>query len=141
MQRGFSLPEVVLVLVVIAALLGVAAPRLTRWHDHHIVRRAAQEVGVFYQAARYRAVMRSARVRVEFAADTLRAFVEGVTDSLVLRWPGPARFGVGLTASRTRIRVGPNGVGYGAANTRLVLQRGDAADTLTTSRLGRLKRW
>jgi hypothetical protein len=39
------------------------------------------------------------------------------------------------------IRVGPNGIGWGAANTQLILRRGAAAESLTTSRLGRLKWW
>jgi hypothetical protein len=33
----------------------------------------------------------------------------------------------------------PRGLGFGAANLSLVLSRGDAADTLTVSRLGRVK--
>ncbi len=55
--------------------------------------------------------------------------------------PGPARHGVTLTASRSVIRIYSNGMGLGAANTKLVVRRGAAAESLTTSRLGRLKRW
>jgi hypothetical protein len=48
---------------------------------------------------------------------------------------------VGLDASRAVIRIDPTGLGYGAANSTIVLQRGAVAESLTTSRLGRLKRW
>jgi hypothetical protein len=48
---------------------------------------------------------------------------------------------VSFRASRPVIRLYPNGFGLGAANTKIVLERGAAAESLTTSRLGRLKRW
>ncbi len=79
-------------------------------------------------------------VRVEFATDTLRARTEA-NDSTVLALPGPARYGVVLEASRRVIDLAPNGLGWGAANTKIVLRRGAAAESLTTSRVGRLKRW
>jgi len=34
----------------------------------------------------------------------------------------------------------PNGLGYGASNLTLVLRRGERAETLVVSRLGRVRR-
>jgi len=141
MHRGFTLLELLIVLAILGILLALLAPRWSRQRDRLAVHRAATEVGSFYHTARFAAILRARQVRMEFAADGLRAVYEGVTDSTFLARAGPDRHGVALEASRAVIRIGPDGLGSGAANTRLVLRRGAAADTLTTSRLGRLKRW
>jgi prepilin-type N-terminal cleavage/methylation domain-containing protein len=141
MPRGVTLVEVLVVVALVGVLSVLGVPRVFRVQDRIEVARATSEVASFYHAARYGAIMRARMVRIEFGAETLRAVYEGVTDSTFLLRPGPRRHGVSLAASRPVIRVSPNGIGYGAANTTLVLRRGDAADTLTTSRLGRLKRW
>lgn len=139
---GFALVELIVVLGVVAVLLLLAAPRWLRWQDQISVTRAAAELAQFYQTARYAAVVRATRVRIEFRPDTLVAVYERVAgDSAVLARPGPARYGVSLAVTRAAIRIGPTGLGYGGANTTLIVRRGAAADTLTTSRLGRLKRW
>ena len=141
MRRGVTLVELVAVLVIVGVMSALAFPRAARWLDWIAVDRATGEVASFYQTARYAAIDRDERVRLELREDSLRAVFEGVTDSVFLRWPGPVRHGVRLTASREVIRIQPNGLGYGAANTKLVLRRGAVAESLTTTRLGRLKRW
>jgi hypothetical protein len=119
----------------------IAVPRLAGWHDSLATERAVREVASFYGRARLAAIMRGRRVRVEFGEDSLRAIFEGPPDSVFVVRPGPARHGVSLSASRQRVRLAPTGIGWGAANTKLVLRRGTAAESLTTSRLGRLKLW
>ena len=133
--------ELIVVLALVGAMSALAFPRAAQWLDWIAVDRATSEVASFYQTARYAAIYRSQRVRLEVREDSLRAVFEGVNDSLFLRWPGPAQHGVRLTASRSVIRIQPNGLGLGAANTKLVLRRGAVAESLTTSRAGRLKRW
>jgi len=141
MRHGFTLIELLVVLTLFGVLLALVVPRWAGQRDRLAVHRAAAEVAAFYHAARYAAIMRARRVRMEFAAADLRAVYEGPTDSAFLIRAGPDRHGVVLEASRAIIRIGPDGVGYGAANTRLVLRRGASADTLTTSRLGRIRWW
>ena len=141
MRRGVTLIELVMVLAIVGMVMGLAAPRVATWLDRMAVDRAAIEIVTFYHEARFGAIRRAARVRVIVGEDSLRAAFEGLLDSTFLRRPGPGRHGVRLTASRQEIRFYPNGVGLGAANTKLVLQRGAVAESLTTSRLGRLKRW
>lgn len=130
-----------MVLAVIGILAALAFPRVASVLDAMAVSRAATEAMSFYHTARFAAIFRAQRVRLEFKADSLRATYEGLADSTFMVRPGPARHGVTLTASRPVIRLQPNGLGWGAANTKLVLRRGLAAESLTTSRLGRLKRW
>jgi len=122
-------------------MLALALPRLAAWRDRWAVDHAMLEVIAFYQSARFHAVARSRFVRLEFAPDTLVAVYQGVTDSVAFGRPGPARHGVTLVTSRRSVVIAPTGIGWGAANTKIVLRRGDAGDSLTTSRLGRLKRW
>jgi prepilin-type N-terminal cleavage/methylation domain-containing protein len=141
MRRGVTLLELVTVLAVIGIVTIVALPHLSSWWDRLATARAARELANFYTYSRFGAIFHGTRVRLEFGADTLRAVYEGVRDSVFLVRPGPSRHGVSLTASRRVIRVHPNGIGRGGANTKLVVRRGAAAESLTTSRLGRLKRW
>ena len=141
MRAGFSLVELVVVLAVAGVLLTLGLPSFTSWRDRRAVDRATHEVMAFYQSARFLAVARSRFVRVTFAGDSLRAVFQGVADSVAFDRPGPARHGVTLVASRTSIVIAPTGIGWGGANTKIVLRRGGTGDSLTTSRLGRLKRW
>ncbi len=141
MRNGVTLPELATVLAIVGVLTATAVPRLAGWMDRIAVSRATGEITTFYQTARYAAIYRSQRIRLELGADSLRAVFEGPTDSLFLKWPGPARHGVRLRVTRATVRIQSNGLGLGAANTKLVLRRGAAVESLTTSRLGRLKRW
>ena len=132
--------EMAMVLVVIGTLVGLAGPRLSGYSDRLAVRRAGDETAAFYNRARIAAVYRAERLTVIFSGDSLLAVSEGASDSIVWQMPGPTRHGVAMTASRPVIRLYPNGLGLGAANTKLVFQKGTSADSLTISRLGRLRR-
>jgi Tfp pilus assembly protein FimT len=119
-----TLTELVTILAIIGIVTAFTVPRVVSLYDR----------------ARLEAMVRGARVRVEFHADSLRAVLEDGSGAVVLARGGPSRHGVGFTASRSVIRIHPNGLGAGGANTKLVVRRGAAAESLTTSRLGRL-RW
>ena len=140
MRNGFSLIELVTVMVIVGILVGLGAPSLQHLLDRIAVDRAANELTVFYHGARLAAVLRGRRVRIEFHPDSLLGVYEGLTDSTFLNMPGPSGSGVTLAVSRATIRIQPNGFGMGAANTKLVLRRGAAADSLAISRLGRIRR-
>lgn len=141
MRRGVTLLEVVTAITIVGAVVLFALPSLAAWLDRLAVSRAAGELAMFYHRARWAAQFRAQPVRLEFGAERLRATFEGATDSLFLDLPGPMAHGVVFHATRAVIRLGPTGLGYGAANTKLVVRRGAAAESLTTSRLGRLRRW
>lgn len=128
-------------LAVVGTVLIVAAPVVGSWFDRLATERAATDVAMFYHYARLSAQLRAQIVRLELSADRLTATYEGLSDSTFLDVAGPAGHGVTAQISRAVIRIAPSGLGWGAANTKIVLRRGAAAESLTTSRLGRLKRW
>ena len=129
------------VLSLVGVLSGMMLPRLAGWADRQAVRRAVQEVTTFYQTARFAAILSSTQVRIEFTPDSLKAVYEASKDSVFLAGRGPKADGVRFNMSRIVIRIHPNGLGAGGSNTKLVFRRGVYAESLTTSRLGRLKRW
>jgi type IV fimbrial biogenesis protein FimT len=141
MIRGFTLVELLVAITIVALMAAIGFPSLTRQMDRLAVNRAAVDLSATYQSARLWAVYHGSRVRIEFSETSLRGVAEGAADSLFLSVPGPARYGVRLTASRPTIRIGPTGIGLGGANTKLVLVRGAVAESLATSRLGRLRRY
>ncbi len=130
-----------IVLSIVGLLLAIAFPRAAGWLDRIAVSSAANELIMFYHRARFASMLRGTRVRIEFGERELSATYEAIADSTFLVRPGPERRGVELRASRRIVRIRPNGLGWGAANTKLVVWRREAAESLTISREGRLKRW
>jgi len=140
MPRGFTFIELIIVLVVSALVMATLVPRTAPLLDRASVSRATSEVEAFFRVARWSATYHGSTVRLQFDSDSLVAIFEGPPDSVFLTLPGPAHLGVQMTASRSTVRVQPTGVGLGAANARIVLRRGSFADSLATSRLGRIRR-
>src|SRR5881628_3854663 len=140
MRRGFSLAELAVVLAVMAVVTLVTLPRLSGLLDWIAVDAAAGEVTTALAVARYAAVMQATRSRLIVAADTLRIDRwRGDTWEAVHRWPGPLDRGVGLEVSNPVVVFDPIGMGWGVANTKVVLRRGSQIGTITVSRLGRVK--
>ncbi len=136
-----TLIELLIALTITGALSALALPRIGAVWDRMAVERAGIELMSFYQTARFGAIQRARPVRIVFREDSLIANLSGLADSTFLARPGPGAHGVRLTVSRDEIAFYPNGAALGAANTKLILRRGRAVDSITTSRLGRLKRW
>jgi type II secretory pathway pseudopilin PulG len=142
MRRGASLAELTVVLAIVAAVTALGLPRLGGVLDWIAVDAAAREVGTAIAVARSAAVMRGTRARAVIAADSLRLDRwDGAAWQPFERWPGPGARGVTLEVSNPVVGFDPIGLGWGAANTRVVLRRGDKTAVLTVSRVGRVKRW
>lgn len=138
-RRGFTLLEVVLVMSVAGVLLALLAPRFLSLRDGASVRAAMGELGAAFSAARQEAIAR--RTTVGLVIDT-------AAGTLVLRSGGrPIRqraleaiYGVSLGANRDSAVYDPRGLGYGVSNLSVTVRRGSIVDTLTMSRLGRVRR-
>ncbi len=142
MSRGFSLPELVIRLALMGLLAGLALPRLGGMLDWLAVARATQQVTTVLAIGRHAAIQHAARTRVVLGLDVVRLDRWGAAGwETLARWPGPREYGVALAVSNPEVVFGATGVGYGASNTKIVLRRGSYSETVTVSRLGRVKRW
>ena len=139
MRPGQTLPELVVVLAMIGVLSGIAVPNVSAARDRAVVRDGATELVAVLDAARAAAQRRGVPAVAAFDAPggTARVIVE--RDTILVHQLG-AELGVSLRTSRDSVVYGPSGRGYGAANTTLIVARGAAEDTVTVSRLGRVRR-
>ena len=140
-MRGFTLVELLVVLLLLTVAASLSVPRLGSALDRIATDAAARDLTTALATARAAAVLRGTRARLRIAADSLRVDREGAQGwEPYARWPGPAASGVGLQVSNPEIVFGPLGLGWGLANTRVELRRGSQIETITTSRLGRVRR-
>ena len=139
MRRGTSLIELLLVLIVLAVVAGIAIPRFREVRDRVAADAGATAVVTLLSMARHAAVRRARVTAVVFDTAAGDIVVRSGADRLASR-PLRAVHGVALATTRDSVAYAPNGMGYGAANTRVIVSRGAAAETLTVSRLGRVRR-
>jgi prepilin-type N-terminal cleavage/methylation domain-containing protein len=142
MSKGFTLIELIVVVAIGAVLLGFWIPRAARLMDWIETERAVRDVTTALAVGRNGAVLQSTRARISLDPDTLRIdrFGEHGWEPW-WRTPGPSSRGVTLQTSDPVVIFGPTGMGWGASNTTVVLRRGSQAETITMSRVGRVKRW
>jgi Tfp pilus assembly protein FimT len=138
--RGTTLVEIAITLVVLGVIAAISALRIAPLMERFAVRGASQDVVFALAAARAAATRRG--IYVTFIADPRagRVRVVGAGETIYERDVAVVR-GVRLEASRESVTFAPTGLGWGAANTTIVLTRGGRADTITTSRLGRVRRF
>lgn len=141
MTRGATLLEILVVTALVGLVAAIALPRLRGTRDRLVLARTVNEVRAFYHQGRLASILAGRRVRLDIAADSLVASYERPGgDSVFLRRPGPSRFGVTLQVSNPAIRFFAGGIAAGPGNSTLAFGLGAAADTLVSSRLGRLRR-
>jgi len=139
MRHGATLLEIVLALALIAIAMAFALPAFGRLLDGMAVRSAATEAHALFGTARQVAIHRATPVTVELDTTGARIVVRTSTDTVRARELGSIH-GVRLAATRATTVYAASGLGYGASNLTLVISRGGTADTLTVSRLGRVRR-
>ncbi len=122
----------------IGALTSIAVPRASGVLDRVSVKGATQDVVLALSAARAAASRRG--VYASFVADTRAGHLRVVSggETLLDRDILHTR-GVRLEASRESVTFAPGGLGWGAANTTIVVSRGMRSDTVVMSRLGRVR--
>lgn len=138
-RRGFTLLEVVVAVTVAGVLLAIGLPRFGRARDAYGVRGAMEVLSTGFSLARQTALARRAAVAV--VLDTAAGVVRIRTAAGPIRRSDlSATFGVTVAANRDSAVYDPRGFGYGLSNLTVIVRRGKFVDTLTMSRLGRV-RW
>jgi Tfp pilus assembly protein FimT len=127
------------VLAMLGLVAGIALPRFADYRDQIEVEAATNATVALLSTARHAAVRRSTVTAIAFDSTSAVITVFAVRDTIECR-PLFAVHGVRLAVTRDSIAYAANGMGYGAANTRVILSRGRHADTITVSRLGRVRR-
>jgi len=140
-RAGFSLPELLVILVLTALVAAVGVPSLTYAIDRRLVESAAQQIINAHREARWAATTTRQLALLRLAADTLELrLTDGGRDTtLVWRRPGPAFFDVAVTGNPHLIRFVPAGYSIGVSNTSYTISRGSATRRVVISRLGRVR--
>ena len=139
MRRGITLLELATVLVIMGVLCAIGIPPLLRFLDRSHVRHATNEIVAVLALARTTAIARQTHVTVRFDGGRSAVSAAAGPDTIVARDLG-AVYGVSIRSNRDSTVYGPAGLGYGAANQTVVIERGSAADSVIISRLGRVRR-
>lgn len=137
-RPGLTLLELLLVLALAAIGTAAALPRVRAIADRATVRQGAEQVRSVLTLARNRAVMLGTPVAV-YVDSTTAQLVIGDAQGILSRHAIGAASGARLTASRDSVAFSPLGLGWGATNVSLVIARGSAVETVTVSRMGRIR--
>lgn len=138
-SAGFTLYEIVMVVTLLLILVIVAVPRYMDLRDRLAVDGAASGVVRALVDARAAAMRLGARAAVAIDTHAASLVVHVQADTLS-RIPLRDLFGVTLASSRDSIAYSATGLGFGASNTSLIVRRRFAADTVSVSRTGRVRR-
>jgi prepilin-type N-terminal cleavage/methylation domain-containing protein len=141
-ERGLTLAELVIVLVLIGALAAFGYPRLADVWVRQSVRSARAALAGFYAKGRATAIERGAVARVIVENSRVRIeSVNPVTGATVIVGGVEdlnARYGVTISPSVDTCLYDPRGVARKAGETVLTISRGTAVRTLRINQLGRV---
>ena len=139
MRPGTTLIEIGVTVGIIGLMAGLTFPRFGSYRDRVAVDAATSSTMSLLATARHAALRRATRTAVHLDTTTATVFVIAGIDTLERR-PLREVHDVVFSTTRDSIAFTSSGLGYGAANTQIILRRGTAADTISVSRLGRARR-
>ena len=134
-RQGTTLIELLAILAILATLSALSLASLRHVLHSASLRSATAEVGRAFATARGLALA-SGGASVHLSATSIQVRAGG---SVRLERQLGTLYGVTLHASRDSMAYSATGMGFGAANLRVVVRLGALADTLTVSRLGRVR--
>jgi hypothetical protein len=131
--------EQVALLALLGLLAAIGVRGVASLLDATWVHIGARDVADLLALAREQASATGARTAVRFDAARGRVVVHAGADT-VARYDLVLHGGLAMEVSRDSMAYAPSGLGYGAANLRVVLRKGASAETVSVSRLGRVRR-
>jgi prepilin-type N-terminal cleavage/methylation domain-containing protein len=140
-RGGFTLPELATVAAIMGVVASVVVPPLGRTLDRAAVREGVERLAAAHATTRELAISRGVLSRLEIDREAHTVTVS--TQRTPTGWDTIATYSLGtaqITCSNPTLVFNPIGLGHGPSNTRVIFTRGAAADTVTTSRTGRLRR-
>ena len=138
-RLGSTLVEQIALLALLGLLAAIGVRGVAALLDATWVHIAARDVADLLALAREQASATGTRTAVRFDAAAGRVVVHAGEDTIA-RYELAQHGGLAMDASRDSMAYSPSGLGYGAANLRVVLRKGASAETLSVSRLGRVRR-
>jgi Tfp pilus assembly protein FimT len=138
-RRGSTLVEQIALLALLGALAAIGVRAAAGVLNATLVHIATRDVADLLALAREQASATGVRTAVRFDPAAGRVVVHAEGDTIA-RYDVTQHGALTLEASRDSMAYSPSGLGYGAANLRVVLRKGASAETLTVSRLGRVRR-
>jgi Tfp pilus assembly protein FimT len=139
-RPGTTLLELTVVLAILGVTTAMVVAPAARTLDRLAARGAAADVVWTLTAARHAAVLRGVAVEVTLDPGTAMAWVRDAAGGPIATRDLGGVHGVRLAASNRTITFDARGLGWGLANSTIVLRRGAAAETVVVSRLGRVMR-
>lgn len=140
MNRGVTLPELLITISIVALVLGIAAPRMSGPLDLLAVEHAAGEIIGAHARARVAAVVESRIALLHVGPDSLTLDIMNPSGP-ERRWamPGPLGFDVAMTGGARTLTFSPTGITMGFSNASWTLTKGSATRRVVISRLGRVR--
>ena len=140
MRRGYSLPELLIVLAIVGLLTALALPPARRLLDTIAVENGARQIRAAHLRARMHALAFGQTTLLELGADTIRIrSISGPDTPLIWQSAGPAADGLTLSGPAHPLVYSPIGITMGLSNGTWHLTFGTVSRDVIVSRLGRLR--
>jgi prepilin-type N-terminal cleavage/methylation domain-containing protein len=147
-RRGFSIAEILVVMIIAGLVMKMALPRFAAMRDRMAVRAAKQQIGAYLVTARATAIRRSRASKFKIQNNTIWATTiksDGTDSTIAFNVPLLTARGVTVTAdgsaANESISFDSRGMALSLANARTyVLTRNSSKDSICISRLGLIAR-
>ena len=137
-MRGFTILELLIAMMIAGILLAISIPHAQLQLDRVVVHSAREDVRAALSLGRTLALAGHARVVVSIDSTSGTLRIRQYGQQVHSRGVAHAH-GVRLVATRDSLVYNAHGVGHGAANLSIIVQKRAAAETVFVSRLGRIR--